>query len=79
MPYPCQNECALSLICCRLLAFAFAVGVRLHNLVEVGLVDYSAGFGALGLLLQVLTEDVEVELAFLNLGAGLQTVPDLMC
>lgn len=75
MPYPCQNECALSLVCRRrrqILGRNLAVAnVRVHDLVEVGLVDHSAGFGALGLLLQILAEDIEVELAILHLGACL--------
>jgi hypothetical protein len=67
-----KMKCALSLVCRRLFGRSFTVGnVRLHDLVEVGLVDYSAGFGALGLLLQVLTKDIEVELAVLHLGACL--------
>ena len=47
------------------------VDVRLHDLVEIRFVDHSAGLGAFGLLLQILTEEVEIELAFLDLGAGL--------
>jgi len=47
------------------------VDVRLHDLVEIRFVDHSAGLRAFGLLLQILAEQVEIELAFLDLGTGL--------
>lgn len=49
--------------------------VRLHDLVEIGLVYHGASLGAFGLLLEVLAQEVKIELAFFNLGASLQTVP----
>jgi hypothetical protein len=52
------------------------IDVRLHNLVEVRFVDHCTGFGALGLLLQILAKKVEVEFALLNLRASLQAIPE---
>jgi hypothetical protein len=49
--------------------------VRLHDLVEVGLVDDSARLRALGFLLEVFAQEVEVELAIFDLRAGLESVP----
>ena len=52
--------------------------VGLHDLVEVGFIDHGAGLGALGLLLQVLAEKVQVEFAFLDLRTSLETIPEMM-
>ena len=49
----------------------FLINVCLHYLVEVRFVDNCAGFGALGLLLQILAKKVEVEFALLDLRASL--------
>jgi hypothetical protein len=53
------------------LDIAIAVNVRLHNLVEIGLVHHGTGLGAFGLLLEILAQKVEIELAFLDLGTSL--------
>lgn len=53
------------------LSFAIQLSVGLHDHVEIGFVDHGAGLGALGLLLQVLAQKIEVELAVLDHGAGL--------
>ncbi len=47
------------------------VNICLHNLVKVRFVDNSAGFGALGLLLQILAKKVKVKFALLDLRTGL--------
>ena len=51
------------------------IHVRFHNFVEIRFVDHSTRLGALGFLLEVFTEHVEVEFAILDLGAGLKSVP----
>lgn len=67
----CWYQEALSLGC----LFRVLVRVRLHDLVEIRLVDHSASLGTLGLLLEVLAEKVQIEFAVLDLGASLQTIP----
>jgi hypothetical protein len=55
---------------------AFWTNILIHDVVKIGLVDDCAGLRALGLLLEILAEEVKIELAFFNLWASLQPIPD---
>ena len=56
---------------CLLRLATLLINICLHYLVEVRFVDNCTGFGALGLLLQILAKKVEVEFALLDLRASL--------
>ena len=53
------------------LHIAVLIHVRLHDPVKIGFVDHSSSFGALGFLLEILAQEVEIEFAFFDFGARL--------